>query len=203
MDRRRTPMPLYRTAQLLQVLLARIVTHKACRQFRRIFDHRNQIQLLPTPFGSGEYVSGACSSAPVDPTLSLRAATGRGCHRVVPGEMNLHSVFSFLENRSPGADYTVRWEGVIYRVKREHTAADMRGVRVQLHGSRWLRWRRQVVALEACEHRPAEPGSGRASIEMCEGQGIQMECTLPLRPPIPLQKRNFLVCREAEVSILR
>jgi len=28
-------MPLYITAQLLQVLLARIVTHKACRQFRR------------------------------------------------------------------------------------------------------------------------------------------------------------------------
>ena len=80
---------------------------------------------------------------------------------MVPGEMNLDSVFSFLESRTLGADYTVRWEGVIYRVKREHIAADMRGARVQLErrldGSRWLRWRWQVVALEACERRPAGP----------------------------------------------
>jgi hypothetical protein len=39
--------------------------------------------------------------------------------------MNLDSVFSFLESRTLGADYTVCWEGVIYRVKREHIAADM------------------------------------------------------------------------------
>ena len=45
-------------------------------------------------------------------------------HRVVPGKT--HTL---------GADYTVRWERVIYRVKREHIAADMRGARVQLEAT--------------------------------------------------------------------
>jgi len=44
-----------------------------------------------------------------------------------PGEMNLDSVFSFLERRTLGADCTVRWEGMIYRVKLEHIASEMRG----------------------------------------------------------------------------
>jgi len=81
-------------------------------------------------------------------------------HRVVPGKT--HTL---------GADYTVRWERVIYRVKREHIAADMRGARVQLErrldGSRWLRWRRQVVALEACGRRPGPgqpPRQARATL---------------------------------------
>ena len=39
--------------------------------------------------------------------------------RVVPGKMNLDSVFSLLESHTLGADYTVRWERVIYRVKRD------------------------------------------------------------------------------------
>ena len=93
-------------------------------------------------------------------------------HRAVPAGMNLDSVLSVRESRMVGADYTVRWEGVIYRVKREHIAAGMRGARVQLErrldGSRWLRWRRQVVALEACPRRPAvrdqQPGQARATL---------------------------------------
>lgn len=93
-------------------------------------------------------------------------------HRAVPAGMNLDSVLSIRESRMVGADYTVRWEGVIYRVKREHIAAGMRGARVQLErrldGSRWLRWRRQVVALEACERRAAvrdqHPGQARATL---------------------------------------
>ena len=100
------------------------------------------------------------------------AQLGGDAHRAVPAGMNLDSVFSFRESRTVGADYTVRWEGVIYRVKREHIAAGMRGARVQLErrldGSRWLRWRRQVVALEACESRPAvrdqHPRQARATL---------------------------------------
>ena len=97
---------------------------------------------------------------------------GGDAHRAVAAGMNLDSVFSFRESRTVGADYTVHWEGVIYRVKREHIAAGMRGARVQLErrldGSRWLRWRRQVVALEACEPRPAlqdqRPRQARATL---------------------------------------
>jgi transposase len=93
-------------------------------------------------------------------------------HRRVAAGMNLDSVLSVRESRRVGADYTVRWEGVIYRVKREHIAAGMRGAQVQLErrldGSRWLRWRRQVLALEACERQPAvrdqHPRQARATL---------------------------------------
>src|SRR5215472_2532165 len=98
----------------------------------------------------------------------------------------------------------------------------MRGARVQLErrldGSRWLRWRRQGVALEACERRPAGPDQprqpratlGKSAQEKVRGFHIDVRGArdsnhpLPLaRTPIPLQKRNFLLCGEAEVSILR
>jgi len=81
---------------------------------------------------------------------------------VVTGEMNLDSMFSFLESPTLGADYTVRWERVIYRVKREHIAADMRGARVQLGATVGRKPMAALAkasrALEACERRPAGPG---------------------------------------------
>src|SRR5260370_4971766 len=40
-------------------------------------------------------------------------------HRALPPRTNLDSVLSIRESRTVTADYTVRWEGVIYRVERE------------------------------------------------------------------------------------
>ena len=71
---------------------------------------------------------------------------------------NLDSVLSIRESRTVTPDYTVRWEGEIYRVRREQIARGMRGARVQLErrldGSRWMHWRDRMVALERCESRP-------------------------------------------------
>jgi hypothetical protein len=85
-------------------------------------------------------------------------------HRAVPKGMNLDSVLSIRVGRTVTADYTVRWEGVIYRIEREQITAGMRGARVQLEqrrdGSRWMQWRKRRVALERCEPAPrarAEP----------------------------------------------
>jgi len=79
-------------------------------------------------------------------------------HRALQPGTNLDSVLSIRESRTVAADYTVRWEGAIYGVKREHIARGMRGARVQLErrldGSRWMRWRNRRVALEVCETRP-------------------------------------------------
>lgn len=62
-------------------------------------------------------------------------------HRGVPKGMNLDSVLSIRMSRTVTADYTVRWEGVIYRIEREQITAGLGGARVQLErrrdGSRW------------------------------------------------------------------
>jgi hypothetical protein len=79
-------------------------------------------------------------------------------HRALLPGTNLDSVLSIWESRTVAADYTVRWEGITYRVQREHVARGMRGARVQLErrldGSRWMQWRNRFVPLERRETRP-------------------------------------------------
>jgi hypothetical protein len=79
-------------------------------------------------------------------------------HRAMPKGMNLDSVLSLRVSRTVTADYRVRWDSVIYRIEREQIRAGMRGARVQLErrrdGSRWIHWRKRVVALERCETPP-------------------------------------------------
>ena len=79
-------------------------------------------------------------------------------HRALQPGTNLDSVLSMRESRTVGADYTVRWDSVIYRVKREQIAVGMRGARVplerRLDGSRWMHWRSRILALEPCKTRP-------------------------------------------------
>jgi Integrase core domain/Homeodomain-like domain len=80
-------------------------------------------------------------------------------HRPLLPGTNLDSVLSICESRVISQDHTVRWQGVIYRVERQHITAAMRGARVQLErrldGSTWMRWRHRTLALEACKVRPA------------------------------------------------
>ena len=91
---------------------------------------------------------------------------------LLPGT-NLDSVLSIRESRTVAPDYTVRWDGLLYRVKCEQVAVGMRRARVQLErrldGSRWMHWRNRMVALERCETRPraivARPLQPRATRE--------------------------------------
>ena len=82
-------------------------------------------------------------------------------HRPLLPGTNLDSVLSICESRVISQDHTVRWQGVIYRVERQHITAAMRGARVllerRLDGSTWMRWRHRTLALDACEVRPALP----------------------------------------------
>lgn len=79
-------------------------------------------------------------------------------HRALLPGTNLDSVLSIRESRTVTPDYTVRWDGAIYRVNREQIARGMRGARARLErrldGSRWMHWRNRIVALERCETRP-------------------------------------------------
>jgi len=79
-------------------------------------------------------------------------------HRALRAGINLDSVLSIRESRTVSPDHTLRWDGLLYRVKREQIAAGMRGARVQverrLDGSRWMHWRNRMVALERCASKP-------------------------------------------------
>ncbi|HEX7157413.1 MAG TPA: ISNCY family transposase [Edaphobacter sp.] len=79
-------------------------------------------------------------------------------HRALLPGTNLDSVLSIRVSRTVAGDYTVRWGGAIYQVRREHISRGMRGARVQLErrldGSRWMHWRNRFVPLEPCETRP-------------------------------------------------
>jgi len=90
--------------------------------------------------------------------FGCQAQLAGDAHRTVPKGMNLDSVLSIRESRTVTADYTVRWQGVIYRVEREQVRVGMRGARVQLErwrdGSRWMRWRNRTLALALCESTP-------------------------------------------------
>ena len=85
-------------------------------------------------------------------------------HRgLLPGS-KLDSVLSMRESRKVAPDYTVRWEGALYRVQRKQIARGMRGARVlierRLDGSRWMQWQNRFVALERCESRARVPVEG-------------------------------------------
>lgn len=79
-------------------------------------------------------------------------------HRELAAGTNLDSVLSIRESRTVGADFTLRWDGVLYGIAHEHIRRGMRGARVvvekRLDGSRWLYWQGRVLALERCEPRP-------------------------------------------------
>jgi DNA-binding Lrp family transcriptional regulator len=78
-------------------------------------------------------------------------------HRALLPGTNLDSVLSLRGSRTVAADYTVRWDGLIYRVAGEPMPRGMRGARVELErrfdGSRWMHWRNRLVPLERCEIR--------------------------------------------------
>ena len=79
-------------------------------------------------------------------------------HRALLPGTNLDSVLSLRHSRTVTPDYTVRWEGALYRVPRQHLARGMRGARVwlerRLDGSRWMHWRNQILPLARCETKP-------------------------------------------------
>jgi transposase len=79
-------------------------------------------------------------------------------HRRVSAGANLDSVLSIRVSRTISQDYTVRWDGSIYRVGREQIARGMGGARVQverrLDGSRWMHWRNRILPLQGCEAGP-------------------------------------------------
>lgn len=79
-------------------------------------------------------------------------------HRALDGKLDLASLLSRREVRSVAQDYTLRWDGVLYRIPRPEIGGGRRGAKVEierrLDGTVWMRWRTRCVLL--CRSAPAQ-----------------------------------------------
>jgi transposase len=75
-------------------------------------------------------------------------------HRALDRRLELESVLSQVEMRSVAQDYTVRWEGVTYQIRRADIGGGMRGRQVEieqrLDQSLWMRWKQRRLPLDRC-----------------------------------------------------
>jgi transposase len=91
-------------------------------------------------------------------TLAVRAANPTDAHRPVGKQHNLTAILSHVEPRQVANDYTVRYEGKIYRIDRKDTRTGLRGgtvhVETRLDGSVAMRFRDHYLATRICTPAP-------------------------------------------------
>lgn len=81
-------------------------------------------------------------------------------HRALDRGCDLDSVLSQVEPRSVAQDYTVRWDGVTYQIRRADIGGGMRGRQVEieqrLDQTLWMRWKQRRLPLDRCaaENKP-------------------------------------------------
>jgi transposase-like protein len=105
--------------------------------------------------------------------LAVRAANPTDAHRPVGKQHNLTAILSHVEPRQVANDYTVRYEGKMYRIDRKDTRTGLRGgtvyVETRLDGSVAIRFRDRYLTTRICEPaakvtvpKPAVARSGKA-----------------------------------------
>lgn len=84
-------------------------------------------------------------------------------HRALDSSFDLASSLAVVETRQVTKDYTLHFDGHLYRIAREHIRAGLRGANVRietrLDGSLRVRFEQHYLAVSLCETRPkvAEP----------------------------------------------
>jgi len=75
-------------------------------------------------------------------------------HRTLDGRLDLNSVLSRVEVRTVAQDYTVRWAGAAYQIRRTDIGGGMRGKQVEieqrLDQTMWMRWKQRRLQLDRC-----------------------------------------------------
>jgi hypothetical protein len=75
-------------------------------------------------------------------------------HRALDRSLELASVLSQVELRSVAQDYTVRWDGVTYQIRRADIGGGMRGkqlaIEQRLDQTLWMRWKQRRLPLDRC-----------------------------------------------------
>jgi len=87
--------------------------------------------------------------------FAVRPAHAADAHRPLSKQHDLASILSHVEDRVMGEDYTIRYEGRLYRLEREQVGPGLKkqAVRVEqrLDGRLMVQWRGQTWELKRCE----------------------------------------------------
>lgn len=92
--------------------------------------------------------------------FSCAAEQAGDAHRALDRSLELASVLSQVEVRTVAQDYTVRWDGLTYQIRRADIGGGMRGRQVEieqrLDQSLWMRWKQRRLPLDRCaaENKP-------------------------------------------------
>lgn len=131
-------------------------------------------------------------------------------HRPLGREHRLEQILSVRVARTVASDYTVKWQGQRWGVRREAVCAGLRGARVEierrLDGSHWLRFRNRYLPLRLCP--AAAPSLSAVSLRLTASSQPNPKPRKKYHPPPdhPWRKpwkRTFLLCREPDISTLR
>lgn len=96
--------------------------------------------------------------------LTVEAANSEDAHRPLDDSHDLAASLSQVEARQVRNDYTLRWEGKLYRIERQAVVAGLRGAKVRvekrLDGSLAVRHGERYLAVQECgvaENKPPLP----------------------------------------------
>ncbi len=107
-------------------------------------------------------------------------------HRVLDRGLELDSVLSQVEVRTVAQDYTVRWAGAAYQIRRADIGGGMRGRRVEIEQrldlTVWMRWRKRRLQLDRCAaekkpnyRAPWTPPRAAQKPDAAERQGLRQQ----------------------------
>src|SRR4029078_13745257 len=86
--------------------------------------------------------------------LAREAEQAGDAHRALDRRLDLNPVRSRVEVRTVAQDYTVRWAGAAYQIRRSDIGGGMRGKQVEieqrLDQTIWMRWKQRSLPLDRC-----------------------------------------------------
>lgn len=86
--------------------------------------------------------------------FTCAAEQAGNAHRALDRGLELDSVLSQVEVRSVAQDYTIRWGGVTFQIRRADIGGGMRGRQVEieqrLDQTLWMRWKQRRLPLDCC-----------------------------------------------------
>ena len=90
--------------------------------------------------------------------FTVRPVHEGDAHRPLGKQHDLASILSHVEDRIIGEDYTIRYDGRLYKLSREQVGPGLKKQRVRveerLDGRLMVRWRGQALELKVCEAAP-------------------------------------------------
>jgi len=105
--------------------------------------------------------------------FTVRPASEADAHRPLGKQHDLASILSHVEDRVIGENYTISYDGRLYKLDREQVGPGLKrqSVRVEnrLDGRLMVQWRGRALELKLCG--PAPPASAQTPVRMNSGVG--------------------------------